>query len=63
MYSMYKQNDNTSVYVCDFICDTEEDIADLPTNEREVYPGSTCIVAATGSMYILNASNTWTKLA
>ena len=62
MYSMYKQNDNISAYVSDFVCDTEADIASLPTNKKEVYPGSTCLVAQTGEVYVLNASNQWVKL-
>ena len=62
MYSMYKQNDNISAYVSDFVCDTEADIASLPTEKNKVYPGSTCIVASTSEVYIFNASREWVKL-
>lgn len=59
MISMYKQNDNISAYVAKFVCDTEADIASLPTEKNKVYPGSTAVVASTGNLYILNASRAW----
>ena len=59
MFRLYKQNDDTQAYVTEYVADTESDVADLPT---DVYPGSTCIVAATASVYILNASKEWVKL-
>lgn len=62
MISMYKQNDNISAYVSEFVCDTVADIADLPTEKNKVYPGSTALVAATGEVYILNASREWVLL-
>lgn len=62
MISMYKQNDNISAYVSDFVCDTEADITSLPTKPNKVYPGSTCLVASTSEVYVLNASYEWVKL-
>ena len=62
MISMYKQNDNISAYVAKFVCDTEADVASLPTEKNKVYPGSTAIVATTGNVYILNASRQWVSL-
>ncbi|MBO7079698.1 MAG: hypothetical protein J6W64_07825 [Bacilli bacterium] len=62
MYSIYKKNDNISAYVSEFVCDTVADIATLPTDKRSVYPGSTCLVAATSEVYVLNASFQWVKL-
>ena len=59
MISMYKQNDNLSAYVAKFVCDTEADIATLPTEKNKVYPGSTAVVASSGNLYILNASREW----
>lgn len=59
MYRLYKQNDDTQAYVTEYVADNDEDIANLPTT---VYPGSTCIVASTASVYILNASREWVKL-
>lgn len=60
MYSVIKQNDNISAYVTEFIVDTEADIATLPT--KDVFPGSTCIVAETSNVYILNSKKEWVKL-
>lgn len=62
MIGMYKQNDNISSYVSEFICDTEADVMNLPTEKNKVYPGSTAIVATTGEVYILNASRQWVVL-
>ncbi len=62
MYSMYKQNDNISAYVSEFVCDTEDDIKNLPTEKNKVYPGSTCLVVSTSEIYILNASRQWVKI-
>ncbi len=59
-YSIIKQNDNVSAYVTEFVVDTEADVANLPTN---VAPGSNCVVAATGNVYILNTKKQWIKLA
>lgn len=59
MISMYKQNDNISAYVAKFVCDTETDIENLPTEKNKIYPGSTAVVAETGNLYILNASYSW----
>ncbi len=59
MISVIKQNDNVSAYVTEFVADTEADIATLPT---DVFPGSTCIVAETANVYILNSKREWIKL-
>ena len=52
MYRLYRQNDDTQAYVTEYVADTDTD----------VYPGSTCIVADSASVYILNASKQWVKL-
>ena len=59
MYSIYKQNDNISAYVTEFVADTEADIQNLPDS---AYPGSTCLVTENSSVYIKNASNQWVKI-
>ena len=59
MFRIYKQNDNTQPYVTEYIADTDSDVAELPT---DVYPGSTCIVADSTNVYILNTSKQWIKL-
>lgn len=54
MISIMKQNDNISAYVKEFVADSEDDIKDLPTDKRVVYPGSVCIVVSTATVYMLN---------
>lgn len=39
-----------------FICDTESDVENLPTNRT---PGSVAKVASTSNIYILNSSGKW----
>ena len=62
MVMLYKQNDNVSAYVKEFVAETEADVANLPTDKSEVYPGSTCIVTETSNVYILNPQYQWVKL-
>jgi len=45
--------------VYEYIADTEDDIESLPTT---VGKGSTCLVIATGAVYILSPSGEWAKL-
>ena len=45
--------------ISQFVCDAEEDITDLPTN---VVMGSKAIVIATGAIYIMDSTGTWTLL-
>lgn len=45
----------TNIEKRDFICDTDADFADLP----KCYPGSTAVSAATGNVYVVNASGEW----
>lgn len=44
--------------VKEFICDTKDDVANLP----ECVPGSAALVAAGGAVYIVNASGEWVEL-
>lgn len=60
MYSIIKQSDNISPYVIEYVADTEADVKNLPT--KGANPGSTCIVADTASVYILNNAREWVKL-
>lgn len=48
----------TGEYRKEIICDTEADISSLPA----CCPWSTCLVAATGNVYIVNASGNWVKM-
>lgn len=76
-YSAYKRDkdfitDGEGSYL-EFICDTEADIADLPTgpNEAQPYvaqyrnfprPGSMAVVAETGDVYALSPGRLWCKV-
>lgn len=42
-------------YQCDYIVDTDADIADLP----EGCTGSSALVVESGSVYMVNASGDW----
>lgn len=44
-------------YKHEFICDSEADVANLP----DCCTGSMAVVAATGEVYIVNASGNWVK--
>lgn len=39
----------------EFICDTDADFANLPKGK----PGDTAVSAATGNVYVVNASGNW----
>jgi hypothetical protein len=58
-YAIIKQNDNVAPYITEYIVDDEADVKELPTN---VYPGSTCIVASSSNVYILNTKKEWVRL-
>lgn len=45
-------------YRKEIICDTEADVASLPAACAQ----STCLVAETGNVYIVNASGNWVKM-
>ena len=60
MYRLYKQNDDVSAYVSEFVADTEADVANLPTT---VYPGSLCLITSTSDVYVMDAQKKWVKLS
>lgn len=60
MFKVTKQNDNTMTYVTELIADTEADVSTIPTTDMA--PGSTCIVAASSNVYILNTNKEWVQL-
>ena len=56
---MYKViNDYRGAEPLEIICDTEADVAKL----ESAPPLSTCLVAETGAVYIVNASGNWVKM-
>jgi len=60
MFSITKQSDNISPYIVEYVADTEADVAQLPTTSA--YPGSTCLVIETATVWILNNNRKWVKL-
>lgn len=56
MYALTKQNDDIAYNIREYVCDTEEDIASIPT---DCAPGSSLVVIETGNIYLLNTSFTW----
>ena len=54
--------------IAEFIVDAPADVASLPTmttpggGYQAVPFGSSCLVIATGDVYILNSSNIWTLI-
>lgn len=46
--------------ISQFFCDAAADIANLPTN---VTMGSQAVVIATGALYVLDSTGTWTLLS
>lgn len=54
--------DGKGIYA-ELICDTEADVATLPTTaEQGVRPGSMAVVTETGNLYILNNARNWVVL-
>lgn len=75
-YWINKYGNNNHPTWCQFYCDSDEDIANLPTSEnegvkqdkdttahRKCCVGSECLSLATASVYVLNSANEWKKLA
>jgi hypothetical protein len=42
----------------EFVCDTEADVADLPS----CMCGAKALIIATGNIYVVNASGAWVKI-
>lgn len=52
-------NNGKPVYgVCEYACDSPDDIKELPSCEM----GSTCIIISTGELYMMNSNNEWVKI-
>lgn len=59
MYKMTSQNGDVVYDVKEFVCDTPEDIANLPRNAGM---GSTCVVISTSEVYMMNSKGEWVKI-
>ena len=75
MYWIDHNNSYMPAHQVAFICDSEADIADLPTTSAEgkkydtdtsvddkVAAGSSCLVIDTSEVYMLNSDDEWKKL-
>ena len=61
MYATTKTSGNTTVYVMEFVVDTLDDIASLPTHPM-CAPGSSCLVLENSSVWILGINNVWKQI-
>lgn len=61
MIQQTKNGDKVSYGVKEFVADTAADVSNLP-DKTEAAPGSTCLIAGTGDVYIMNASGNWVQL-
>lgn len=59
MFSLYGQNGQIAHGIREYMCDTKDDVKDLPVN---ISPGSMAFIIDTGDLYILNHSREWVLL-
>ena len=59
MINLYSQNGDIQYKIMEYVVDTVEDIATLPTTGAM---GSTAIVIATSEAYMLNSKKEWVKM-
>lgn len=58
MYSITKQNNSISYGIKEFVCDTNEDLKNLPDCDM----GSSAIVIEPSSVYLKNSQGEWIKI-
>lgn len=59
MVNLYSQNGDVQYNIVEYVVDTEADLATLPTN---VAMGSTALVIANTTVYMLNSKKEWVKM-
>ena len=59
MVILYAQNGDTQYNIREYVIDSAEDIAKLPTDGAM---GSTAIVISTSEAYMLNSKKEWVKM-
>ena len=59
MINLYKQDGDTLYGIKEFIIDSAEDVANLPTNIPKIRVGSTALVISSGDIYMLNGDGKW----
>lgn len=57
-YRITKNDKDISYGIKELVCDTPEDIDNLPTCAM----GSTCLVISTAEVYMINSEKVWVKL-
>ena len=62
MINLYKQDGDTLYGIKEFIIDSAEDVANLPTNIPKIRVGSTALVISSGDLYMLNGNGKWVLL-
>lgn len=60
MVSVMSNSGKTTYGIQEFVCDTLEDIKDLPQNGAA--PGSAAIVISTGAIYMMNSEGEWVEV-
>lgn len=58
-YNLIRQGDTDQNNILEYCCDAESDIATLPTDDGA---GSTCIVIANSSVWMLGNDKIWHKI-
>lgn len=59
MVNLYKQDGEAVYGLKEYIVDTPDDIAQLPTNIPKIKVGSTALVISTGELYMLDSAGVW----
>ena len=59
MIKMTSQNGDVVYDIKEYVCDTPDDVPNLP---RNCGMGSTCIVISTSEVYMMNSTQEWVKL-
>jgi hypothetical protein len=59
MINLYKQDGDVLYGIKEFLLDSQDDVANLPTN---IKTGSTALVIPTGALYMLNGHRQWIEV-
>lgn len=60
MYSSIRQGDKSGPYIVEFVADQVSDLEQIPVDD--IRAGSTCIIIADSSVYMLDHDKTWKLL-
>ena len=61
MVSITEQSGKETTYLTEFVCDTKDDMKDLPGIDK-IAQGSRCIVVEPFEAYMLNSQDEWIKI-